>query len=141
MKVVLSILLIFCFFTATTQQKKTVPAQSKDTTNDTLYWIKDRKLTWDDFKGVPDTNSIGGAATYSGFVTKSRYTSDTSVSVVISAVFYKKESWKKTQYQTVLSLQHEQGHFDITEVFARKATIAFKAYKLNKTTVSTDINR
>lgn len=111
------------------------------TAGDTIYWNKDRKLTWDDFQGMPDTNSIGGAATYSGLVTASRYTSDTSISVIISAVFYRKRSWQKTRYQTARSLQHEQGHFDITEVFARKANIAFKAYRFNRTTVNADINR
>ncbi len=36
----------------------TVTAQTNNT--DTLHWRKDRKLTWDDFQGVPDTHSIGG---------------------------------------------------------------------------------
>lgn len=123
------------------QYRKASSASSQYPTDDTLYWNKNRMLTWNDFQAMPDSTSIGGAATYSGFITKSRYTSDTSVSIIISAVFYKKESWQKTQYQTVRSLKHEQGHFDITEVYARKATIAFKAYKLNRNTVSADVNR
>lgn len=109
-------------------------------TTDTLHWNKNRKLTWDDFQGVPDSTVIYAANTVAGFVTKSRYTSDSTISVVITAVFYRKRAWQKTKYQTPQSLKHEQGHFDITEVYARKATAAFKKYKYNKATVNKDID-
>lgn len=115
--------------------------QTQHNTSDTLHWSKDRKLTWDDFQGVPDTTTIGRAATVSGFATKSRYTSDSTISVIISAVFYKERSWVKNEFRDSLAtLKHEQGHFDITEVYARKATAAFKKYKYNRTTVNKDID-
>gem|GEM_PF-335345 len=134
--------IIFCGLGVAQQQKGALTQkQVQHTTNDTLHWNKDRKLTWDDFQGIPDTTSIGGAGTVSGFITKSKYTSDTTISVIISAVFYKQKSWQKTEYQTERALKHEQGHFDITEVYARKATAAFRKYKYNKETVNDDINR
>lgn len=48
-----------------------------------------------------------------------------------------KDNWDRAEY----ALNHEQRHFDITEVYARKATAAFKEYKYNRKTVKDDINR
>lgn len=123
-----------------TQENSGTTRQQYNIVSDTLYWDKNRKLTWEDFQGLPDFSTIYGANTVSGFLTKSKYTSDTSISVTIAAVFYKNKSWQKCQYQTPQSLVHEQGHFDITEVYARKATAAFKKYKYNKETVNRDID-
>lgn len=115
--------------------------QAQHSESDTLHWSKNRKLTWDDFRGVPDTSTIYRAITFSGFLTQSKYTSDTTISVIISAVFYKQRSWVKDKFRDSLTtLNHEQGHFDITEVYARKSTAAFKKYKYNKTTVNKDID-
>lgn len=36
-------------------------------------------------------------------------------------------------------LQHEQGHFDINEIFTRKLKQAFKEYKLREATVTEDL--
>ena len=37
-------------------------------------------------------------------------------------------------------LSHEQGHFDITEIFARKLNEALQNYTFNKKTFRRDIN-
>lgn len=108
---------------------------------DTLHWRKDRKLSWDDFQGEPDLNSTGMAGTSSGLVTESKYTSDSTISIIVRAVFFKNVSWVKDGYKDSATLNHEQRHFDITEVYARLTTAAFKKYKYNKTTVNSDINR
>ncbi|PSK93132.1 DUF922 domain-containing protein [Taibaiella chishuiensis] len=141
MKIVFSVLFVFCFFSAVTQQKKTGSVQSKYVSNDTLHWNKCRKLTWDDFKCMPDSTSTGMAGTSSGFITKSTYSSDTTISVVIIAVFYKNKSWVKNEYMDSATLKHEQGHFDITEICARRANLALKNYKFNKATMKNDINK
>lgn len=101
---------------------------SQQSSIDTLHWREDYKLKWDDFKAAPDTNSIGGAGTVSGLTTFSQYTSDTTIEIIIKAVFYKNKSWVKEGWQTDYALNHEQGHFNITEVFARKATIELKLH-------------
>jgi predicted secreted Zn-dependent protease len=48
------------------------------------------------------------------------------------------KSWglMKTDY----ILAHEQGHFDITEIFARKLNEALQNYEFNKKTFRKDIN-
>ncbi|MGZ5190227.1 MAG: DUF922 domain-containing protein, partial [Flavisolibacter sp.] len=48
-------------------------------------------------------------------------------------------SWglMKTDY----ILAHEQGHFDITEIYARKLNEALQNYEFNKKTFKKDINQ
>lgn len=142
MKYKLIILFILCSGLAFNQlQSGNFQEYTQDISSDTLYWNENRKLAWYDFQGVPDTNSMSRAVTFSGFVTKSEYTSDTTIRVVISAVFYKKRSWIKEKYRDSLNtLNHEQGHFNITEICARKANAAFRQYKYNRKTVRKDID-
>lgn len=115
--------------------------QTQYTASDTLHWSKDRKLTWEDFQGVQDTFFIGVAATSSDFFYSSYYTSDTTLVFVVSTIFFKKYSWVKEEGKTNYALNHEQGHFDISEIYARKLRKALKNYKLNKATVIEDVKK
>ncbi|MGY0407669.1 MAG: DUF922 domain-containing protein [Polaribacter sp.] len=85
-----------------------------------IFWSKNKKLTWDDFKGVKkDTNFIG-AKTYAGILMLP-YLNDTSkkYSYKVFACFYKYKSSTDTNHSDYI-LKHEQLHFDIAEIFARK---------------------
>ena len=88
-----------------------------------LVWDADKKLEWSDFKGNPDylldfvaTTNSGMSHSYgidgNGFL-------DKSTSSVL-AHFYPTFSWYKPADTTAAILRHEQSHFDITEVYARK---------------------
>ena len=113
---------------------------------DTLHWRKDRKLSWDDFQGIPDTlndfknapdiNSIPAAGTSSGFAYYPYYTSETILAFKVNAVFFKKKSWvRKNWVRTKYALNHEQRHFDITEIYARRLQKALNNCNLNKNTI------
>lgn len=114
--------------------------QTQHTASDTLHWSKYRKLTWKDFQGVQD-DSINAAITVVAFTTNSKYLSDSTISVVVNAVFYKSKSWVNKEHQTYYNLNHEQRHFDIAEVYARKANAELKKYKFNRSTVINDIQK
>jgi predicted secreted Zn-dependent protease len=47
-------------------------------------------------------------------------------------------SWGRIKNDHILS--HEQGHFDIAEIYARKLNKALSAYVFNRNTVSRDVN-
>lgn len=49
-------------------------------------------------------------------------------------------SWKRTKSCTNYTLNHEQRHFDISEVFARKLRSAFADYEFSRRTVARDID-
>jgi hypothetical protein len=96
-----------------------------------LVWDADRQLEWSDFKGSPDylldyvaTTNSGMSHSYgingNGFL-------DKSTSSVL-AHFYPTFSWYKPADTTAAILRHEQTHFDITEVYARKLRKRIQEY-------------
>ena len=84
---------------------------------DVIAWDSATKLTWADFAGTADRSSPYNAVTISGILFKINPNSD-GYSDSIIAVFYRAESWVKGRSESALI--HEQGHFDISEIFARK---------------------
>ena len=90
------------------------------TRNDSIiYWSCKRNLKWEDFQGKPHSDVVGEAAICcSGLSYHYHEEEDTIVSFVIKAEFLKYKSWTRTD--SSWDLNHEQGHFDITEIFARK---------------------
>lgn len=66
-----------------------------------------RTLSWSDFKGKPEKGAL--ATTCSGIVIEGNKT---------VAIFYPYESGTLTN--DVAALRHEQLHFDITQMYARK---------------------
>lgn len=91
---------------------------------ESIPWSEDFRLEWSDFKGNPNKNSDAVAITASGLTfsfsartTKSRLI---DYSAKVEAHFYPKESWCKKELVDRIVLAHEQLHFDITELHARR---------------------
>ena len=82
-----------------------------------IYWNENQELIWTDFEGLAERYSSYAAFSVVGFKGQLNYT-DQEYRVVIHTYFDKYESWAKTW--TGLLLIHEQGHFDLAEVQARK---------------------
>lgn len=94
-----------------------------------IIWSENKKLTWDDFKGKIDTSKINVLAEtcWEIKIIESRY--DNKIPVFkLGSFFIKNKSWKITNDD--YSLAHEQLHFDIAEIFARKIRKAYDS--LNK---------
>jgi uncharacterized protein DUF922 len=103
-----------------------------------IDWNTDRKLTWDDFKAAPDMNSRNAALTASAI--QFNFTYDGQLKYSITCQFNKNKSWGKVKTDYILS--HEQGHFDITEIFARTLNKSLKEYTIdNIKTLSRDLNK
>lgn len=77
-----------------------------------------KTLTWDDFQGKYNRKSSGIASTYSYMDMDIEKNAAGKPQVELRAVFDKEESWVIYKEKTVLT--HERGHFDITELYARK---------------------
>lgn len=93
---------------------------TSSTTTDTIYWSEDYKLTWNDFKGQPNYNSKNISALSSSGIMHSKGCKDGKLIYEVLSYFEKKESWVKAEAYTNHHLKHEQIHFDITELYARK---------------------
>ncbi len=93
-----------------------------------IPWRPDRKLTFDDFK-APTRGKPNEAETNS--IIKYEYDGSTDqggVVLKVNAFFDTRKSYFKAEKNRQQVLEHEQGHFDITEWYARKLTKAFKDY-------------
>lgn len=87
--------------------------------NKYIYWNKDRKLTWSDFKGKPQKRFAAASTVYN--LDKNIFEINSKTyEVKIDAIFYCFDSWKKTEWANDDVLAHEQKHFDIVELYARK---------------------
>jgi hypothetical protein len=100
-------------------------------------WNTSRKLSWDDFKANPDPTSSNAALTSSTINIEFGYDNE-GLTYSIRCSFDKNRSWVRIRNNDVLA--HEQGHFDIAEVYARRLNKAMKEYKFNAKTVSQDVN-
>ena len=93
-------------------------AQSADEGDRSLIsWNPFYKLAWYDFQGTPpaESGSDAGASVQikaTPFMIKNRIHYD------VAAIFNRKKSWARDRSPSLLA--HEQLHFDIAEVYARK---------------------
>lgn len=93
-------------------------------TEPVLSWNASYKLSWEDFKGEPKNLGSAVAVTASGitFGFSVRHSNERVVSFdsEVHAHFYPEQSWYDAKRATPHILGHEQLHFDITELHARK---------------------
>ncbi len=91
-------------------------------TPDIIFWSDDG-LEWADFGGEPRfdfSNRNVSALTSSGIIHYRGCDENDMISYRVRAYFEKKESWVKEVARTDYHLAHEQLHFDVTELYARK---------------------
>jgi len=115
----LSIIFIFCFCGLAKSSEKKQTYIDYD-----IIWHKERPLRWVDFQGYPNYNSKFSAITVSSIIQNINYCDSNNIFTFdVTAVFKANKSWTRTGKWNVL--QHEQKHFDLTEVYARKIRKAF----------------
>jgi predicted secreted Zn-dependent protease len=109
----------------------------KTESDEFIPWTFTQKLTWDDFQCEPHkgTDAVASTSTSLGIAYQ---LVDGKLTYHITCNFSKIKSWglMKTDY----ILAHEQGHFDITEIFARKLNEALQNYDFNRKNFKRDIN-
>ncbi|TPG38197.1 DUF922 domain-containing protein [Flavobacterium pectinovorum] len=98
---------------------------------DEILWDKNRKLTWEDFKGMPDgSDSLIVAGTTSTIKFEYSTTKNMITNYKLVSIFIKSKSWSITN--SIQLLAHEQLHFDITELYARKIRKSFDSLRIKK---------
>jgi hypothetical protein len=87
-----------------------------------LYWQPEVKLQWSDFHGHIRAEDMSVAsASYIGFLHKIiRYYHPDSTIIDTRSFFNKSKSWVKIPNILPSLLSHEQKHFDLAELYARK---------------------
>ncbi|HEY0059152.1 MAG TPA: DUF922 domain-containing protein [Flavisolibacter sp.] len=123
---------------ATGGEKQSIVAIPATEDKEFIPWTEERLLTWDDFQSKPQrrTEAVASTSTSLGLT----YDLKSGVlSYDITCAFSKAKSWGTLKTDYILA--HEQGHFDITEIYARKLHHALAAYKLKSRTYQQDIAR
>jgi hypothetical protein len=90
-----------------------------------LAWNENRKLQWEDFKGVVNTSSHADAAT-AIHISARPYYKKKKLYYDVDAFFIKEQSWCRSRSNHLLN--HEQLHFDIAELYARKVRKKISQY-------------
>ena len=124
--------LLALFFAEVSQAQITTNIFWSNNTNlpagETIYYAKNKKLTWQDFTAAPVMTGNVGAITSSGFGYKAslkKAGDKGQLNIAVYCYFTKNKSWVKPNAKTGYILQHEQGHFDISflaaQLFIQKA--------------------
>ncbi|HHS95445.1 MAG TPA: hypothetical protein ENJ45_02565 [Phaeodactylibacter sp.] len=85
-----------------------------------IYWSDSDRLEWADFAGEPRYDYQSIAALTSSGIVHYKGCENGKIKYKVRAYFEKNESWVKDEARTEHHLIHEQIHFDITELYARK---------------------
>lgn len=88
--------------------------------SDDVLWSAERPLQWADFSGTPDYENDFVKALTASSIRYSYGCENGYINYHIESVFKKSQSWVKEEARTTYHLSHEQLHFDITELYARK---------------------
>lgn len=101
-----------------------------------LSWSESYKLTWSDFKGKPNKYVKAAAITASGisfgYSIKQSNGNVVDFTTEVFAHFYPEESWYKPGVADHHILGHEQLHYDITELYARRFRKSIDSLKPEK---------
>jgi hypothetical protein len=92
----------------------------KNTDDLYILWNDSTGLTWDDFLGKAPVNTSLAAMTYTQLSLNPFEYNPPECKISIQAMFDKNKSWVKEKSKTDYLLGHEQLHFDIAELYARK---------------------
>ena len=99
------------------------PAE-QDAMAGSFVWSPTRQLTWADYRGRPNMMSEAVAVTSYSIAYEARCVGD-AFSFTVESYFLPTQSWVKSAHLLERSsdrtLQHERGHFDLSEVQARRA--------------------
>src|SRR4030095_410726 len=129
MKSILKIIAVFLFF---------LPLSALGQIEQFIEWSPVKRLTWDDYLARPSSTSDAAAITSTALGVE-YHLKNNSLTYTITCRFSKTASWGR--HKTDYILLHEQGHFDITELFARKLAKQLKTYKFNPRKYQEDVGK
>ena len=116
------------------------PAEVGGSDKNSIEWEPNYKLTWNDFKATPDRSSQFAALTRWKIGYNFEYREGKG-HLDVYANFIKTKSWVKSNSKKDNILAHEQLHFDIAELNARKLRKTWSQYEINYKTLQRDVDR
>lgn len=105
------------------------PLMAQEDLGDRIEWSASRKLAWSDYKGQPDPQ-ISAAASTTTYLSIEYEIENGKLLYFISSTFSPARSWVRHPTDHVLG--HEQGHFDIAELYARRLHQRMLNYRFDR---------
>ena len=109
-------------------------------TADHILWIEGKELTWENFQANPESGHFASALSNITFSIKIK-TFGNRLYVFIRPTFDPHRSWVKGGDKSDYLLKHEQLHFDISELTARKFRRDMQKASFNRKNAESKINR
>src|SRR3954454_15021145 len=85
-----------------------------------LCWDESKPLQWDDFSGKAKDTSFFDAESFAEVRFNYKLDQLHAFHFDVKAIFNKNISWIRQEHRSDALLKHEQIHFDIAELYARK---------------------
>lgn len=128
---------IACWLSFSARGKDRLPNESAGTR---FSWNEHRQLSWTDFKGAVDTQSDeSAAATCCSIGFKLDKDTTGTPQITVYNTFYIDRSWVKEDARIGSILAHEQGHFDLCEVYTRKLRASVSGINLASPTAKQEL--
>lgn len=108
--------------------------------SDTIPWSDEYVLTWDDFQAKPKKGHFAAALSDISFAIDI-HSEQNDLVVVVQTFFNPDKSWVKEEGRNEYLLKHEQCHFDLYEVNARKLRKELQSTRFTQANVQSTINR
>ena len=93
------------------------------TTDDTVQYNPDRKLTWSDFRADPRRGSHYAAEVFTSFAYEGKSSVKDGIitlNLMVKSYILKNSSWARPDAKNAHALNHEQRHFDITKLVTER---------------------
>jgi hypothetical protein len=100
-----------------------------------ILWQATHQLVWQDFQGVVDVHNKYAAQAAAGINFSYQAMGRQGawkLTFVVNSYFDRSQSWGKPDKKTPYLLAHEQLHFDIAELHARRLKRDLESYKFTK---------
>ncbi|WP_373018296.1 DUF922 domain-containing protein [Muriicola sp.] len=97
-----------------------------------ILWDPAHRLSWSDFKALPPADSQVAATTASGITysfSAMEEGREMKVDWSVASYFYPESSWYRPELANANILSHEQLHFDISELFARRMREKIRGFR------------
>jgi hypothetical protein len=106
-----------------------------------FQWKEHSKLSWEDFRGpVHAADDESAAATDCGI--GFRINTSTNIEkpeILVYNTFYVNKSWVRPDARINSILEHEQGHFDLCEIYTRMLRARMVNFNFNKPNVKGEL--
>lgn len=106
-----------------------------------IVWSDTYTLQWNDFVGEPNSRHHSDALTSSSIYFGYRYDGDHTYEIEVYSSFFRDQSWVKDGSPNAYLLEHEQRHFDLTEIYARKLKKELTEYAYNNKSLEKNYDR